>query len=150
MITIEQTNLTSLMHDPAFPALCREYADESSIDGMPPVNPSWDLYSTLERSGGMRILRVLWYGELIGFCVTLHNLNPHYGRIIMAIESIFVTKAHRTTGAGLKLIKAAERMASEVGATGIFFSSPITGALGRVLDKIGYRQTNIVHFRRVP
>ncbi len=132
----------------ALPALVGEYAQESSIEGLPAPGYHEAHYLRLERAGVAQLIVALIDGELVGFAIVLVSVNPHYDQKLAVFESYFVAKAHRKSGAGLKLRTAAEHHAIEQGAIGFLVSAPNDGALARVMERDKrYRATNRVFFR---
>ena len=135
--------------NPSFPALCREYAKEAAIAGLPDPREKLSAYQALEAGGSAAFCA---YGaflddELIGFLALLTPVLPHYGAAIAVAESLFVAGAHRKTGAGLLLIRRAEKRAREAGSPGVLFSAPSGGRLSVLLPRIGYRETNRVYLK---
>lgn len=130
------------------PELVAEYAQESSIAGLPTPTYHEAHYLRLERAGVAQLLVATLDDALIGFAIALVNVNPHYDQVLGVFESFFVAKAHRKSGAGLKLRKAAEQHAAERGAIGFLIPAPKGGKLARVLERDkAYRETNRVFFR---
>jgi GNAT superfamily N-acetyltransferase len=72
---------------------------------------------------------------------------PHYSVRIAVGESFFVSAEHRKTGAGLKLLKAAEDYAKEINSSGLLISAPLGGNLAEILPHVGYVETNRVFFK---
>ena len=144
---IHRISMEQLFGDEDAWELFREYANESSIREMPPFNPDVDLYIKLEQSGVLRCLGSFVDNVLVGFGILLVTQNPHYSVRIATVESVFVTKAHRDTGAGLKLIYALKRQAKEQGAVALFASAPTHSQLDRVLSTMGWAHTNQVYCR---
>lgn len=129
------------------PALLEEYGAESSIDGLGKQDMQGDTYRALEATGLLHIAGA-WVGEeLAGFIAVLVSVLPHYGKKVCISESYFVASAHRKSGAGLLLLKEAERIGEEHGAAGVLLSAPTGGRLASVLPARGYRQTNDVFFK---
>ena len=74
---------------------------------------------------------------------------PHYGKRVASIESLFIAKASRSSGAGLELMNAVEKYAKEAECVGILYSSPAGGQLERLLEaRKQYQRTNAVFYRR--
>ena len=105
-------------------------------------------YEMLEDAGALAVFSADYQGEMIGFITILSNLMPHYSAKLSTIESFFVLHEHRRRGAGLGLLRVAERYAAELGSHGLFVSAPSNGQLAKVLPKFGYEQTNRTFFRK--
>ena len=74
---------------------------------------------------------------------------PHYSVKMAVTESFFVAKAYRKSGAGLKLLHAAETYAKEIGCAGILVNAPFEKTLMDVLPRVGYQETHRVFFKNV-
>ena len=115
---------------------------------MPETNRDYEQYERFEQAGFSRMFAAYNDEKLIGFLVLLVSPNPHYGCKIGTIESIFVGAEYRKSGAGLKLLKAAEDTAKGMGAVGIFVSAPAGSQLADVMSKMSpYTETNRVFFK---
>lgn len=131
----------------ALPELLAGYAEESSIPEFGQASPDFEAYRQMEAAGALHVVGV-FAPQLVGLAFMLVYGLPHYsGRRICTMESLFVLPAYRAGGAGLKLLRAAEARALELGATALMASAPIGGRLAKVLPRSGYRQTNEVFMR---
>lgn len=145
---IRASTVVELEAAPTFSDLLAEYAAESAIEGLPPPAAKMETYRTLNDMGALHVLAA-WAGDtLAGFITILSAPLPHYGRTVAVSESFFVAKAHRSTGAGLKLLKAAEDKARELGSPGLLVSAPYEGDLFKVLPRCGYAETSRIYFKR--
>ncbi len=194
-IILRQISVAEAFANPDFPALCREYAAESALAGLPDPQEKLFAYQALENSGSaaFRVYGAFLsptgglrppcppsphraepggvLGEaLIGFMALLTPVLPHYGTAVSVAESLFVASAHRKTGAGMLLIRQAEKTAKELRSPGLLFSAPSgplpegraprapqvrtgqspaadLGRLAVLLPRIGYRETNRVFLK---
>jgi len=149
MLTVEACPLADIVAAAAFPRLATEYERESLIDGMPPPAPDWDAYAALEAAGLLHGIAASVEGELVGFVAVLLAKLPRYARPIAVTESFFVARAHRRTGAGLRLLRAAEDQARALGCPALLVSAPSEGVLAKVLPRRGYAETNRVFFKEL-
>lgn len=146
---IVRCSAAALMGAPEFPALIAEYAAESAIDGMPSPEAKLATYALLEATGMLHVYAALQEGQVIGFITVLAPVLPHYSAVVAVTESFFVAAAHRKSGAGLRLLKAAEDCARFVGSPGLLVSAPAGGRLAEVLSRRGgYRESSRVFFKR--
>lgn len=130
--------------------LAEECAEEASIKELPPPVLGWDQYKAMEAAGAIYPMGAYLGTALIGIIFILSPDLPHYkGTRLAVTESYFVGNAYRKSGAGLKLLRAAETYAKEIGCAGILVSSPFDGDLAQILPRIGYRETNVVFFKNV-
>lgn len=148
MVTIAQSTVREIMGDVEFPALIEEYAAEVAVPGMPPPNARMEVYLRMEGSGMLRAFSAVVGNSLVGFISLIAPVLPHYGATVAVSESFFVKREHRKSGAGLKLLRAAEIAAKELGSPGLLVSAPSAGRLCELLPRCGYAQTNVVFFKR--
>ncbi len=151
MIDVRAIPFAELETAPAFPALVHEYAAESLTPGMPPPSARFDTYRHLEAKGLLHTLAVFTQdGALAGFLMLMMPVLPKYGVGVAVSEAFFVAKVHRGTGAGLKLLRAAETLARALGSPGLLVSAPFEGDLFKVLPRVGYRESNRIFFKVLP
>ena len=146
-LIIKKCSISELEAAPNFSELLAEYAKELVVDGAPKFNAKMEMYHNLEKVGALQLISAYVNDILIGFVTVLTSIFPHCGVLMATTESLFVLKQHRKTGAGLKLIRAAEDHAKERGSPCLFISAPFGGILADVLPHVGYRETNRVFFR---
>ena len=149
MLTVASSTVAAIADAREFAALAAEYAAESAIDGLPPPAAKMETYRHLESAGMLHAFDARRSDALVGFITVLAPVLPHYGVPVAVSESFFVAKAHRGTGAGLKLLRAAEEKARTLGSPGLLVSAPFEGALFKVLPWVGYVETNRVFFKKV-
>lgn len=141
-ITIRPCTASEVINSPEFPALRAEYAAESAVHGLPGPAEKEVMYQLMEANGAFQLFGAFMGAELVGFVAVLAPVLPHYGIPIAVTESLFVAAAHRKTGAGMALIRQAERHAREIGSPGLLVSAPSGGRLCAILPRIGYHETN--------
>lgn len=147
---ITSATVAQIEADPSFDALAAEYVAEASIWGMPSPVAKFATYRHLEAAGMLHVIVARIGGELIGFITVLFAPLPHYaGSAVAVSESFFVAAARRASGAGIKLLRAAEAKAKELGSPGLLVSAPFNGRLFEVLPRAGYVETNRIFFRRL-
>jgi len=134
---------------PVFVALCDEYRDECLRNpNMLGAAPDREGYERLIAAGVLHPLGAFVDGELVGLCAVLITPVLHFGgKIIATTETIFVAKAHRAGGSGVKLLRAAEDLARAAGAGGLYVTAPVGGRLERLMPHVGYHETNRIFFR---
>ena len=149
MLKIVVTTVAEFAAEPNFQELLDEYAKELVVEGAPKFGAKMEMYYTLEAANALSVFVAYLDGVAIGFVTVLTSIFPHCGVLMATTESLFVLKQHRKTGAGLKLIRAAEGHAKERGSPCLFISAPFGGNLAEVLPHIGYIETNRVFFRKL-
>jgi len=147
-LSVEPLCVAAFRADPASGELLRLYGEECALAGLPAPCPDYDTYAVMEQSGALRLIGARYAGALIGFCCLLAYRNPHYSQQLAVTESLFVAAPYRNTGAGLALLREAERLAREAGALALFVSAPAGGALQRVLSAHReWRHSNVAFVR---
>lgn len=146
---VRKIDLSDLLDAREFPTLIEEYAHESAIEGFPPPAAKIESYRAFEFSGALHVFAASSGGALTGFISLLAPVLPHYGVPVAVSESFFVAQAHRKTGAGLKLLRAAEDEARAIGSPGLLVCAPFGGRLCEILPRRGYVETNRVFFKKV-
>lgn len=149
LVVVGQSSVAEIEASPEFAAMAPAYAAESQIEGMPPANPQWETYRAMESLGLLHVFSAMIDGKLIGYLSLLVATLPRYGVPIVVSESYFVAKEHRKTGAGLRLLEAAEEKTRALGATVILVSAPIGGDLAKVLPRRGYVEGDTVFLKKV-
>lgn len=148
-LVIRETTFSDIFAAPHIRDIISEYASESAIAGLPHSFGKVDMYKKLEDTGAICPIGAFLNELLVGFIIVLASDWGHYSERITIVESFFVMKEHRKTGAGLKLEQAARELAKEQKSCGILLNAPIGSSLAEVLPKIGYSETNRVFFRRI-
>ena len=150
--TIRKVTVPEVFDAPAFAELCREYQQEALRN--PDLQgglPDREGYTRMVDAGMLHPLGVFAGAELVGLCAVLVAPTLHFGasRPIATTETLFVAAAHRAGGAGTALLRAAEAVAVQAGAAGLYVSCPAVGRLARILPGAGYAVTNQVFYRKV-
>ena len=144
---IRAVTCKELFAEPSFSALLQEYAEECALDGLP-VTVSEDIYYKMEESGLIALIAAFDDDKLLGFVSVLVTVLPKYSLPVASTESFFVSAKYRRTGAGLRLLRAAEKLAVAKGAVGMLVSAPSGSRLAEVAPRSGYEESNRVFFRR--
>lgn len=148
-ISIRHCAATELLDAPNRHELWAEYARESSFDGLPSPDVQIETYRALEQAGVLQLIGAFEVTKLVGFVSIIANVLPHYGILMAITESFFVSPKYRKTGAGLRLLRAAEQHARDIKAPGLLVSAPFGGRLAEVLPRVGYAETNRVFFKKL-
>jgi len=144
---VRRISFDTARSDANFSALLDEYAAESAIDGLPKPECQVDMYKAMEDSELIHILGSFTDDKLTGFIILICGVLPHYGAVIATTESFFVSPTYRKSGAGLMLLREAERLAKSFDAVALVVTAPSGGRLAEVMPKAGYRESNAVFIR---
>lgn len=146
-LTIRPCTIDEIQNAPNIGALMAEYVQEAHNPELPTPDVQWAQYKELERIGVIAPFAALKDEELAGFVVVLKSAMPHHGKTLVMTESLFVARSHRKSGVGLKLIRAAEALARDIGAACLIVTAPHGGSLERVMPRLGYRHSNSTFVR---
>jgi len=141
-LTIRYCSIDEIEHAPNIEALMAEYAEEAHNPELPSPNAQFEQYRKLQEIGMLGALGAFMGEELIGFVGVIRSVMPHHGATLAMTESFFVAKAHRKGGAGLKLLRAAEQHAKEVGSPCLLVSTVHGSVLEKIMPSLGYRHCN--------
>ena len=147
MTNVSFASADELLRHPGFLPMVEEYAQESATRGMPKPNFAKEMYIGMESMGILKCIQAVDGEKLIGFMVLIATVIPHYSRVAVTTESLFVIEEYRKTGAGLRMIRLAETFGRSIGAAGIFLSAPEGGKLAAVAPRIGYQHASNVFFK---
>lgn len=125
--------------------LIAEYAAECSNPDIGEIKPHAETYAALESVGVMHSFAAFDGERMVGFATLLTPILPHYSKREPTVESLFVERKSRRTGAWSGLKKALKHCAQSFGCTGILLSAPVGGKLEKVLESSkDCRRTNAV------
>lgn len=149
MITVRQCSADHILLSPQFDALVAEYAAECLTEGVEHKAVNAAAYVDLEKLGVLTAFAAMdtEAGEMVGFISVMSHLMPHHSTVLATVESFFVASHARRGGAGVKLLRAAETHAKELGASGLFASAPVGSRFETMMPGVGYRATNTVFFK---
>jgi GNAT superfamily N-acetyltransferase len=135
-VVILPVSYAAILDDPASPTLLRAYAEDCLV---PDAEPQRELYASMEQMGSIQCFGAyLDRGSnklLIGFVSVIRTIVLHDGHLIGAVESLFVDREHRSTGAGLLLIAAAKLYATDSGCRCLLASARMGSALDTILSR---------------
>ncbi len=136
-----------IINHPDFEELRKEYIAECANAHLPIPKEKLEMYKALDNSGTLHCFCAMEDEKMLGFVMLLAPILPHYGRLIAITESLFVAKAYRKSGAGLRLIRCAEKCAKELGSPAILSSAPLGGSLDKLLPRLKYTATNRAYIK---
>lgn len=147
---ILRCTVANLEAEPNLNTLIEEYAIECANQGLPYPNYNVETYRQIESRGCLAAFGAYEGLTLVGFIVVLLPFIPHYSMAVATVETFFVGKASRASGAGILLRKAAEDYAKDMGSPGMYISTPSGSVLCDVMYQTkGYEESNRVFFKRL-
>lgn len=150
MCEIREISFTEFSNSSSYSGLIDGYESECTYEGFPPANLNKDLYKKLNDMGILKVFGAYLGDLLVGYCCLLISPNLHFSAPIGTVESFFVFKEHRNTGAGLKLLKAVEHVSKNNGAISLSLSTKKNSLLEKVMEGMkDYHQSNVVYMKRL-
>ncbi len=146
LIEIRPSNIGEMREMSERQELFEEHYQELATDkGLMRLSPNWKRYYALEEQDMVSVIAA-WLGdEMVGYSVNLTFHHMHYADLkVMQNDVLFVTKDHRHTGAGLKLIEATEEMGRAMECGMVLFHSKLDTSLGLILEARGYQVQDVI------
>lgn len=133
--------------EPHLDMMIAAYEAECANPDMPPVRGRFEYYNELEKVGALFPFGAWICGYFMGFVGVLNPVLPHYSRVVAVTESLFVLTEFRDTGAGVRLMRLAEKKAAELNSPGILVSAPLVGDLDKILPRLGYKPWSVAWYK---
>lgn len=151
MIEVEACGVDEIFAHPSFAALVAEAAAECANRELTAPSPDRALYRVLEASGSALCFRVGCGDELYGFALVLLAPSAHNGKRYATVESLFVGKQFRRTGAWTLLEASIADATRARGCETYFLSAHVGTRLAKLMfmDADRYALTNFVFMRRL-
>lgn len=134
---VERTCIAELYADPGFTPMVEEYASHANRL-FPKATFRQEDYMRAEATGNMASWRVMSGDVLCGFMIILSAPSLHFGVTMGVVESLFVMKKYRMTGAGKHLIDQARAYAKAQGFSPLIVQCPYGAKLARLLENEGF------------
>lgn len=148
-IAVRKVSIQDTWESINWPKMLAEYIEECVFEGLPPIVLNKELYKQLERMSVLHTFGAFEGPVLIGHINMMVTPSTHYNYLMASTESFFVLKEYRSTGVGLRLLRAAENFAKECKVGGLLVSSPKGQKLASVLErKKDYIETTRVFVKR--
>lgn len=135
MIEIKQYTIPELFYSINFPNLVEEYVKECLTEGLLDPCIKFETYKKLEETSNYKVFVAIKEGKLIGFITVLSSVLAHHDRVFSLIESWFVAKEYRKTGAGIRLLIRVEKYAKTIRSFATIVNAPLYGDLIKTMDK---------------
>lgn len=92
------------------------YEEVAQFKTVQKLDPDWDMYEAMERSGRLWVMTVRDHGTLVGYIVMIVSRALHYKTLLMASEDIhYLLPEYRKGLTGYRLIANAKRAMQEKG-----------------------------------
>lgn len=114
------------------------------------LKPDYEKYKYLEELGVMRTLVAYDSDEIVGYSVNFVQNHLHYSDLITCYNDIvYLRKDKRNSPLGLRLIRATEKFAKEIGAHMLLWHVKEGSSISKILPKIDYGVQDIVYSKAI-
>ena len=114
-----------------------------------PLDPDYDSYLALDKTGRIRVYTVRKEGVLIGYSVFFLG-NLHYRSTKIASQDIlFVLPEYRGGGVGFRFIRYCDTQLESEGVTVVYHHVKVKHDFGRLLVHLGYEPIDTIYGRRL-
>lgn len=104
-----------------------------------PLDPDYEMYSTLEKMGRLLIVTMRDESVLVGYSFMFVGPHIHYKSTKVAQNDIlYIKPSHRKGFAGIKLIKYSEEQCKMVGTTKVVWHIKTDHNFGKIMERLGY------------
>lgn len=130
--------------------LWKEHYKEIALYKDIPLSPSFAVYDNAEKNGMLRIFTARNEGKLVGYEVFFIHPHPHYSLAIEAVQDIlFLSHDMRRGSIGYRFLKWCDQQLESSKAQVIFRCISNMNDYSVLLERMGYRQHDVVFSRRI-
>lgn len=130
--------------------LWKDHYDEIAMYTDFPLSPNLVMYKQSDDAGFLRIFTARHEGKLVGYQVFFIHNHPHYSSMRQAVQdNLFLLDKMRIGMTGYRFLKWADERLAEDGVDIIFQNVRKTAHFGRMLERLGYAEHDILYSRRV-
>lgn len=148
-VFVRKCRVGEIIENQNLDALRREFVADVATFAQPAPTEKLEAYRAIEAAGTIQAFGAFLGDMVVGFITVLTPPVPRCAVPVAVADGLFVAKAYRKTGAGIRLIRAAEAYAAEIGSPCLMIGTPSNGPLAVVLPRIGYAETNRVFTKAV-
>lgn len=125
------------------PLLWAHYDEVALYKDSVPLDVDWERYAALDQLGMLKVFTVRSGETLVGYAVFFVGPHMHYRRTSYANNDVlFVHPRYR--GAGIRLIRFAERALKEMGVERILFHVKVDHDFRPILHRMGYADEDVI------
>jgi GNAT superfamily N-acetyltransferase len=117
--------------------LAEEYCAECAILELGNAEQQPLIYEAMERTGNFQFFGVFYDSRMVGYFSALIFTSPHYGKLFVNAETIFLARAHRRSGVGVEMMDFFKCYARERGCAAAIISAPVGSRFEQFLNMSG-------------
>lgn len=110
-----------------------------------PLDPDWVRYFDLDDKGNLSVIAVRHAGELVGYHIAVISPHLHYKGTLHGVTDVYYLKPeHRRGFTGVRLFKAVGDEMKRRGVVKLITGTKLHHDMGRIFERLGYRETERV------
>lgn len=112
--------------------------------------PDIPTYALLEETNRLLSLGVFNDdGQIVGYSINIIARNLHYDLLMCQNDILYLQQPYRVGPTGLKLIRATEAHATELGCDLMLWHAKPNTSLDQILPRVGYRTQDIMYSKEL-
>lgn len=113
-----------------------------------PLDPDFDSYDALARSGALHIVVARKAGEVVGYHFTIVKPHLHYRQSLSAFTDIYyIAPQYRTGRTPLRLFEFVEKTLKARGVQKMFTGTKLSLDAGPLFEKMGWTETERLYIK---
>jgi GNAT superfamily N-acetyltransferase len=114
------------------------------------LNPDWNAYDAMYKSGQLGIYTARKNGKLIGYFVVVATPSLHYKDHLFAVNDIiYLDPEHRKGFVGIKLIKFAEEDLKKFGVSVFTINTKVHKPFDSLMERLGFNLIERVYSKYI-
>jgi len=110
------------------------------------LDPDWQIYEQMERSGKLWVLTARDGGRLVGYIVMMLSRHLHYRSLTIAIDDIhFIHPDYRKGLTGYRMIRTTVKAMQALGVRMCTFRTKAAKDHGQLFRRLGFEPNDIVY-----
>lgn len=145
MITYHLESWQDYVNDPMLEELWLEHYGEIAEDKSMPMRPDKAFFAFCAGNGMLQLMTVRKAGVMVGYCIVVVRLHPHYSVLCGFEDSYFLTLAERRGLVGYKLFRNMLASLAARGVKRVFFMTKLRHDVGKLLARLGMTECDRVY-----
>jgi hypothetical protein len=113
-----------------------------------PLDVNYERYVALELAGMLHVATARSEGELVGYHIFIVRAPQHHMSTLMAFsDATYLKPRYRLGFNGIRFLRFAGDSTRSAGARGVYISSTTRKPFGRVLEWLGFTETERIYYK---
>lgn len=113
-----------------------------------PLEVNYDRYVALDEARMLHVAVARSAGKLVGYHIFVIRAPQHHMSTLMAFsDATYLKPRYRLGFNGIRFLRFAGESAKQTGAKGVYISSTTKKPFGKVLEWLGFRETERVYYK---